>query len=243
MACCRPSPDADGGYALPAAMVMSLALAVIAASLMARSMTTLRQARDDFDRLKLERGLDGAHLLAASAVLSSQTAGPYRWSIATEVGPVDIVADEERLKLSYAQAASLPNDTFERLGVQDIPALRTRLTDAGQETAPPVTADLDDASLWKFCAPAIISPLGQDTTLHYTTPGEPGPGPLPPSWRVGEAWRVSIATRNGWRDNRLVRFTGDALRPVATVRRQFFRTTTMGEQQTCDELLSSLASG
>lgn len=243
MDCCRPNPEDDEGYALPAAMLMALVLTVIATGLLARSLTTLRQAREDIERLRIEKGLEGAHLLAGSAVVSSQSPGPYHWAVATEIGPVDIVADEERPKLGYAEAAALPQAVFESLGVTDVAALKARLAQASELATPPLTADLDAAPLWKFCAPALISPLGQALALQYTTSGEPGPGPLPASWRIGEVWRVSIATPNGWRDVRLVRFTGDAQRPTATVARRFFRTTTTGEQTECEERLSGLVSG
>jgi len=243
VASCLPNLEDDSGYALPAAMMLALVLAVTAAGLMARSMTVLRQSKDDLDRLRIERGLDGAHLLAASAIVSSQTAGPYRWSLASEVGPVEIVADEERAKLGFAEAAALPAETLARLGVTDAPALRARLAQAAESPLPPLTADLDTAPTWRFCAPALISPLGRSQALQYTIPTEPGPGTLPASWRIGEVWRVSIVTPGGWRDDRLVRFTGDASRPNATVARRFFRTTTTGEQSGCEELLSGLVSG
>lgn len=243
MACCQRNPDQDDGYALPAALVLSLTLAVIGAALLARGMTTLRLARDDIDRLRIEKALDGAQLLAASTIVSSQNEGPYQWSIATEAGPMRIAADQELGKLDFLAAAELPAEFFRSLGVLDPEALKARLTNAAAQADRPVTADLDSAPLWKFCAPVLISPLGQAQTLQYTTPREPGPGHLPASWRIGEIWRVSIATSDGWGDSRLVRFTGDAERPVATVSRRFFRTTITGEKAECERRLSDWTSG
>lgn len=243
MAFCRSADRNELGYALPTAMVMSLVLAVVAAHLLARSAGALRLARSDIDRQRIERGLDGAQLLAAAAVVSSQTPPPYQWSVATDIGPVAITAEEERTKLGFDGASGLSNDFFERLGVTDPPALKARLSAAGDLDVPPTTADLDASAMWKLCAPSVISPLGQSLALQYTTRQEPGPGPLPESWRIGEVWRISIVTPGGWRDERLIRFTGDATRPAATVIRHFFRTTTTGEQERCADILTDLAGG
>ncbi len=145
--------------------------------------------------------------------------------------------------LSADAAAALSDAVFAQFGVSDAGALRARLTAAAASQGHVLISDLDVSSTWRFCAPSIISLLGQAEELRYTTPSEPGPGPLPSSWHIGEAWLVSVATPEGWRDNRIVRFTGNAQRPAATVTRRFFRTTTTGEQPVCEDLLNALAAG
>jgi hypothetical protein len=236
-------PDTDhpeAGYATPAALVIALTITTIAAGLLARSVSELRAARRDFNELRRQAVLDGGHLLAVAAIVSSQREGPYHWTIASEAGRLDIQAEEEMDKLTLAKAADLPEAVFADLGVADTAALRDRLVAAGPDA---VAWDLDTAPRWRVCAPIVASPFGTRSDFLYVAPVEPGAGPLPTSWHIGEVWRVSIATPDGWRDNRIVRFTGDVLRPAATVTRRLYRTDLTGEQQTCEDLINDLASG
>lgn len=242
MACCRQDPSQDG-YATPAALVVGLTIALLATGLLARSASDLRSARYDFQRLRMEQALEGAHLVAASAIISSRREGPYRWTETTDLGRVEIVAEPEKSKLGADKAAQLPDSALSQLGVNDLAALRERLTSAADQQGHVMISDLDAATSWRFCAPSVISIFGQADALTYVPPTEPGAGPLPSSWHIGEAWLVSVATPDGWRDNRIVRFTGDAQRPTAIVTRRFFRTTTTGEQRGCEELLNALAAG
>lgn len=242
MVSCRQNPSEDG-YAMPAALVVGLTIALLASGLLARSATDLRSARHDFQRMRIESALNGAHLVAASVIISSQREGPYRWTETTDIGRVEVVAEPEKAKLSPEAAAALSDSTFGQLGIDQADRLRERLLSAAGRQSHILVSELDQASRWRFCAPSIISLFGEADELRYTPPTEPGPGPLPSSWHIGEAWLVSVATPDGWRDNRIVRFTGDARRPAATVTRRFFRTTTTGEQPGCEDLLNALAAG
>lgn len=228
---------------MPGALVVGLTIALLAAGLLARSAADLRSARHDFQRLRIESALNGAHLVAASVVISSRREGPYRWTETTDIGRVEVVAEPEKTKLSPEAAAALPDAAFGQLGIVQADGLRERLVAAATGQRHVLVSELDEAPAWRFCASSILSLFGEADELRYTPPTEPGPGPLPSSWHIGEAWLVTVATPDGWRDNRIVRFTGDARRPAATVTRRFFRTTTTGEQPGCEDLLNALAAG
>lgn len=246
MGFCQKLPEQtrhdDPGYATPAALAVSLALALTATALLARAMGDLRTAQAEFRNAQVEMALAGAQVLAASAVVSSRREGPYAWSETSDLGRVWIFAEEEAPKMAANAASRLPDEALLAFGVKDLGRLRARLADATTRGSTMVE-DLDEAPLWRFCAPWTISVLGEGETFNPVSPAEPGAGPNPQSWRIGEVWRVSVATPDGWRDNRLVRFTGDAHRPAATLARRFFKTSGSGELQVCEELLSGLAGG
>lgn len=238
MACSRD--PSDRGYAMPAALILSLAIATMAAGLLGRSVATLRAARLDFRRAQAESVLDGAQLTAAAAVVASRRAGPYHWTVTTDIGWVAIVAEREEDKMSTTAAATLSDAQLAALGVRDADALRTRLLSAA-ERGGTLVAGLDSAALWQVCAPSLISTYGAQSAPVYAPPKEPGPGPDPASWRIGEIWRIEVASADGYRDDRLVRFTGNARHPAATIARRWSRGA--GEYGRCGNLLSQIAAG
>jgi hypothetical protein len=228
-----PPDDNDAGYALPASLLITLALAVVGVAVLGRTVSELRASRGDYERLRIEAVLAGIQVRAANAVVSSRRPAPYDWPIATELGTARVVAEPEAAKLSLAAAAALSDEALQRFGVLDASALRARLQSASRQT--PQIGDLDAARLWRRCAPLAISAYGQAETF---VPARHEPQ----SWRVGEVWSVTVATPNGWRDNRLVRFTGDVLNPAATIARRFVRID-QGERSECEEVLNGLATG
>jgi hypothetical protein len=235
----RPPRSPEDGYATPAALVLSLALAMVGSAMTARSVHTLRLSKAELERSRQELALDGAHLQAAASMIRSGMPGPYAWSLATDFGSMRVVAEAESDKLSPATAAeALDDDQLAALGVVDPAALRDRLAAIGPEPRDVDIAALDAAQPWRECAPSLISPLGRQDHFTYLARRSPGPGPNPSSWRVGEAWRVRIATSAGWRDDRIVRFTGDARHPVAVVVRRLARGQDRGDQ--CESLLTGL---
>lgn len=231
MASSRPHERRDDGYATPAAMVFGLALALVCTALVGRSVMMLRLARADLARRSAEYVLDGAHLAAAATTIRAGEGGPYRWSLATDAGFAEALVERETDKLSPAAAAGLPDDSFTGLGVADPPALKARLAAAPEDGVVDVAA-LDSAPRWGECAPSLISSLGQASAPPTATPVEPRLRPETPDWRVGQTWRVRVTTAAGWRDDRIVRFTGDARHPVAVVWRKLSRSD--GGQGTCD---------
>jgi hypothetical protein len=209
----------DRGYATPAALVLSLALALIGSATVTRSVQLLALCRTEFARTREAFVMDGAQLAAAAAVIRSGRDGPYRWALASELGWIEVAAEAEAEKLSFTAAVQLGDDVFRAFGVAEPDLLRARLADAATQDRPPPVGELDGAPAWRACAASFVSPAGLADVFVPASPREPGPGPRPVSWRVGEAWRVQVTTPAGWRDERIVRFTGDAGHPVAVASR------------------------
>jgi hypothetical protein len=228
----------DAGYATPAALVFSLGLALLSAALIGRSVALLRLSRDDLARAQTEYALDGAQLDAAAQVIRSGAGGPYHWSFPTDLGWVDAVAERESLKVGLAKAAQVSDPVFAAFQVADAAALRQRLAAAAASGASVDVAALDTAPLWRACAPSVFSALGEASAPQGSIAQQPHMGDLNPAWRVAEVWRFAITTAAGWRDDRLVRFTGDALHPAAIVSRRFGRSD--GGQGRCDAILAGL---
>lgn len=237
MACCPPQNSEDG-FATPIALVLSLALAVVASTMVWRSTAQLRLARADLERSQAEYLLDGAHLAAAATIVRNNRMGPFAWAFTSDVGWVDAVAQPEATKLSLEAASRMEEAVIARFAVADPAQLRRRLAQAASTRRVVDIATLDDAVLWRTCAPSIISSLGRATTVVAAIPEEPGPGPNPASWRIGEEWRVSLTTTTGWRDDRIVRFTGDARHPTAVIVRKLSRGE--GEGGKCEEVFQGL---
>lgn len=238
MACCRPG-DPDSGYATPAALVLSLALSIVAVALVGRSTALLRLTEADLERTQVEFGLDGAHLAAAAAIVRTGAGGPYRWTFSTDIGWVDVLAEPEAEKLTPAAASELSDERLLSFDVRDPARLKQRLR-AIQLLEPTDIASLDDGVLWKRCGPSLVSSFGAAQAFVPKPLDEPiSAGQVDPAWRIGEVWRISITTASGWRDDRVVRFTGDARGPAAVVARWFSRTSHGGQGQ-CSAILSGI---
>jgi hypothetical protein len=233
------SPHSEAGYATPAALIFALGLALVATAMVARSVMLLRQMRADLTQTQAELVLDGAHLLAAATVVRAGEGGPYVWSLPTDAGLAEAHAEAEGLKLSPEVAAELPEGVFVAMGVGNVSTVRAALR-AAPAGAPDI-ASLDAAPLWRACATGLISGLGKGARATLRAPSEPRLRPETPDWRVGELWRIRITTPAGWRDDRLVRFTGDAQRPAAVVRRVLSRG--QGGQGRCEPMWTALGLG
>lgn len=237
MASFPPAERRDDGFATPAALVFGLALAMLATAMVARSVMLLKSASADLDRTVLAYVLDGAQLEAAATMIRSGAGGPYRWAMNTDAGWAEVLAEPEDDKLSPAAAAeALPASVLGALGVGDGDALRQRLRAADDDTD---LARLDTASGWRACGRSVVSPFGQKRELAWAARQPPAAARDLPAWRVGELWRMRITMADGWRDERIVRFTGDARHPVAVVTRKLSRS--QGGQDRCDELLAGTA--
>ena len=220
-------------------MVFSLALALVGVAMVGRSLALLRMVRADLARTQAEYALDGAHLAAAAAIVRSTRPGPYRWTLATEDGWTEITAEAEADKLSLDAASRLTDKDIAAFDVSDPQALRSKLiTASGQPGYLDISA-LDGAGLWRMCGPSLTSAYGRQASFTYAAPVEPGLGSKPASWHIGETWRITITTSAGWRDARIVRFTGDARHPAATVLRWLSRDGGVGGQ--CETVLRAVS--
>jgi hypothetical protein len=218
--------------------VLALALALVAVAMVGRSVMLLRLARADLQRASAEYVLDGAHLAAAATVVRAGEGGPYRWALPTDAGFAEALAEREADKLGLSGGAGLPDAAFAAMGVADPVALKGRLA---AEAATPFAdvAAMDAAPLWRECAASLVSSLGRRTGDPTPPPTEPRQRAENPHWRVGDTWRIRITTAAGWRDDRIVRFTGDARHPVAVVRRRLSRSD--GGQGRCDSTMAAAA--
>jgi hypothetical protein len=237
MACCRPSPR-DTGYATVSALVFSLALALIVSAMTARSLQFLNLAHADLERSRQQAILDGAHFEAAAEIVRSRIAGPYHWGFNSGSGLMDVVAEPEADKLTLQAASALPDSALSALGILDPADFKARVAAAAADPANANVGALDAAPAWRACGASVVSPLGQQQSFTFLPRQKPGDGPNPASWHIGEAWRVHIATLDGWSDDRIVRFTGDAQRPAAVVARVLKKDRDSGGA--CDDLLGQL---
>lgn len=236
-----PPAAKNGGFATPAALVLSLCCALICAAFVARGVMNLRLSQAQLIRNQQALALDGAALWAETTIIRNGDSGPFRWSLTLEGVETEILAEPEAHKVGMAAAANLPNAIFMALGVNDIAALRDRLSGSVLPVDGPGVAGLDVAPNWAGCAPSAVSAFGKLEHLAYRPPSAPDAVVDPPAWRIGEVWRLRITTSAGWRDDRIVRFTGDPQHPAAVVSRAFTRVGSGGGK--CDDLLAAIAGG
>lgn len=238
MACLTPASP-DRGYATPTAMIFALTLALVATALVQRSIGILSLSRSDLERLKMDYALDGAQLSTVAAVVRTGAGGPYRWPLSTDAGWVEAVAESETDKVGLAAAAQMRDGIYQAMGVDDVEALKARLAAAAGGPRILDIGELDAAPLWRACAASLISSFGAQVALQPVQVQQPHMGDLTPSWRVGEVWRIQVTTTAGWRDERIVRLTGDALHPAAVVLRRLSRGN--GGQGQCDAVIAAVA--
>jgi hypothetical protein len=217
-------------------MVFCIGLALISTAMIAHSVAILRLSRADLTRKQIEYDLAGAHLTAAAILIRSGPGGPFRWSFGSDSGFINAVAEPEAPKIKPVAAGGLSDGVFERFAVADTEDLKARL-EASADAVDVDVASLDASPAWRACAPAMISSYGAGSHFTYAASREPTTVSETPAWRVGQLWRIALTSATGWRDERVVRFTGDAHHPVAVVARRLSRSD-KGDGQ-CDEILAA----
>jgi hypothetical protein len=139
-----------------------------------------------------------------------------------------VVAEPEAVKLGLGEAASLSDEDLHAWQVAAPAALRARLAVLAGETDQ--TANLiavaDPSATWRMCARSAISPYGTAKTLPAAVYGSLTPGVG--AGRVGQLWRIRVASAGGWVEDRIVRFTGSTERPVSVASDWFGRGSQMG---------------
>lgn len=215
--------SSQDGYATPAAALIATAIAVVTIAFVSRATTELRLTRAEFKKTQAEYLLAGAHNVALLAIATSSKPPPYRWTIPSLGRAFLVSAEPERPKLSIAAAQGLDDGALDQMGVADPVTLRAKLASLSNVEGLPWAMDADPARGWRACAGALISFYGRadlPPTLAYV---EPDPGKDDSKWRAGEVWRVAVTDEAGWRDERIVRFTGNGLNPAAIISRRLSR--------------------
>lgn len=226
--------DQDG-YATPAAAMISLTVAIVIVAGLARSTAELRLARAELGRAQAEGLLAAAQSVAVLTVVSSGRPPPFHWTLASLDKSFDVVAEPERLKLSLSALDQLDDDTLRRLDVGDAAALRVRLTALRERPELPWPAEASTRPGWRVCGPSLVSYYGASATLPNLAYAPPESGQNDSKWRAGEVWRIAVTDEEGWRDERIVRFTGHGLTPVAVIGRRLTRG--WKDTPSCDTLL------
>lgn len=235
VACSNPS-STEAGFATPAAVIVSLALAMIAIAITTASVRALRHARADLARAQAEFALEGGQERAALAALSFQGEQRFSWNLSTDAGAMSVLAEPEASKLSLTRAAELSATSLQELGASDPRAVKAGLAKwANDGLQAHAIAALDPGPRWRACAQSAISPFGAAGRLQLARPVAPTIGPQPR--RAGEVWRIRVAAQGGWTDDRLVRFTGNESRPVEVIDRRFWRTSDRGDG--CDVVIGA----
>ena len=233
----------DEGFATPAAVVVSLGVALVATAVTGSAIAELKLARADYDRSQVESRLDGAQAIAILAVISGGASTRMRWTIASGDGTVDVLAEPEAAKLSLNAAADLDSATLSRLAVSDTGDLKARLKQlTASRTADQDLASLDASPIWRACARSLIAVHGAATKPPVLKARAPVQNQV--AWRIGEVWRIRVTggelgarSSDRWTDERIVRFTGDAEHPAAIVDRRFGRSGKEGDP--CDAIFAS----
>lgn len=231
--------SSQDGYATPAASMIAMAIAVVTIAFVSRSTTELRLARADFTKTQVAYRLAGAHNVALLAIATSNRPPPYRWTIPSLGKAFQVLAEPERPKLSLTAAETVDDATLDQLGVADHAALRAKLANLPILEGLPWPADAGSSKAWRSCAPALISFYGAANVPPALTYVEPEAGKDDSKWRAGEVWRIAVTDEDGWRDERIVRFTGNGLNPAAVISRRLSRG--WKDSLACDTLLAGAA--
>lgn len=225
------------GYATPAAAMIATAIAVVTIAFVSRASTELRLARTDFAKTQTEYLLSGAHNVALLAIATSNKPPPYRWTVPSLGKAFAVTAEPERRKLSLEAAQTLDGATLDALGVTDHESLRAKLANLPLDEGLRWPSDASTTPGWRACASALVSPFGASSFAPSLTYVAPESGKDDSKWRAGEVWRIAITDEAGWRDERIVRFTGNGLNPAAIISRRLTRG--WKENQACETLLAA----
>lgn len=230
----------DDGYATPAAAVISLTIALVVTAGVTRAFSELRLSQSDFGRMQAEQALSGAQSAAALAIATSSRPPPYRWTLPSLGYGVDVVAEPESAKLTPTAFANVSDTWLAKFGVTDPEALKSRIAGLAGATELLWVADEDAARPWSVCGPSLVSQFGDSDQPPSGAYEQPQAGEQTAFWRAGEVWRIQATEPSGWRDERIVRFTGNGLQPAVIIGRRL--TKGWKGAQTC-QALSDASSG
>lgn len=220
------------GYATVSALVLSLAIALVAAGSLAVAGAELQAARRDYDRMQASADLESVLLLATYQVVTTPGANRLGWIEGWNGSSYDVIAEAESAKLDLEVAPeAIPDEVFERLGVSPDTAREVLRSVPASDRRGLVEAFPSPA--WRSCILSLVSPAGGTRYALADSPSTPERGD--PDWRTGQVWRFRASAPDGWTDDRLVRWSGDGRDPVFVIDRQLYRSD--GVQTECDVAL------
>jgi hypothetical protein len=219
------SPDnPDAGYITVAATLISLTIATVVSAILVLSLTELRRAKADLERVQVAALLDGGQLVAALTIFSNVQPGRLRWRESTSIGAFDILAEPERSKGAAGNLVDV--SLLARLGAPDPAAAAAWLRGEAAKSHPAPIEEAAKAPLWRNCAASMLSYFGREPAPKLAAAAVPNRQSQ--AGRAGEVWRVRVGI-NGWVDDRLVRMTGADRPPAITISRSFYKGQSGGE--------------
>ncbi|CAN5304376.1 hypothetical protein BH11PSE2_BH11PSE2_14270 [soil metagenome] len=230
MASC-PNDDPRAGYATAAAAMVSLGLAVMVSAVLAWTLTNLRGARADLAKTQMAAQLEGGQLLAAYGILENSVPGRLTWTESVVDTNLDILAEPEADKVN---AGTADEGLLRQLGAETPTETTAWFQAQSLAPRPEVVREAQPGELWRECAPSALSYYGRAATAKIMAPHSPVR--LGQRARAGEVWRV-VVSANGWRDDRLVRITGNGRRPAIVIDRRFDRGSVEGSL--CSSLVAA----
>lgn len=214
----------EAGYITVAATLISLTIATVVSAILVLSLTELRRAKADLERVQAAALLDGGQLVAALTIFSNVQPGRLRWSESTSIGTFDILAEPERGKGTASNLAD--RGLLARLGSPDPAATAAWLRGEAAKSHPAPIDEAVRSPLWRSCAASMLSYFGREPAPKLTAASAPNRQSR--AGRAGEVWRVRVGV-NGWVDDRLVRMTGADRPPAITISRSFYKGRSGGE--------------
>jgi len=216
VACLSPADaHAQNGYATPLAMASCLVIAMTVGGLTAASIAQLRLARNDLGKLTAEYALAGEQLAAAHRLAVGGAGTRLQWLQDAPQGGVEVLAEAEAAKANFETARRWPQVVRSAIGFSE-------------------PGDLGAGH--SLCGGSVVSAYGMADYPELPDalpPSDSGGGSAQP----GELWRIRVSGA-GWVDDRVVRLTGHAARPAATIERRFYRGERIGDR--CDEALQAV---
>lgn len=209
------------GFATAGATMTCLALALVATASVAGAVAQLKLARAERQTVDRQFRLDSAQTLAAATLLEGGHSGRRQWSLDVQGVRVSILAEEEAEKASWRIDSAESRRLADALGIASAADLARDLARMSEDqgASPFTLLNLRSDPAWRRCAMSLLSRYGRSTFVSLPDARPPESGAL--TWRVGQVWRIRTSDVDGWIDDRVIRFTGDAEAPLAVIDRRW----------------------
>lgn len=207
----------DDGFMTPAFGGVAIALALVAFASARLAQTEEIASRRGWEKTQELYRAEGVATIAAWRVLHMDGAPTLAWTEPTDLRPMAVWAEPEHRKLGLAEIGGQQGRSrlSALLGAQEAERLVSSL---GTWSQPPSRLTLRSASpspAWRACGLTLVSTQSRLTNNALSPVQTPVTAAL--DLRAGEVWRIAISSEGRLVLDRLVRFTGDAQRPVAVL--------------------------